>query len=93
MNLQEIIDTITADPTSDEALTAIRDMASQNERLTADNERLTNELTSTKTDLENSRKALNRQKVDPQFRSFLKQPKDWRNKEWLLLLTLRTLRL
>ena len=57
MNLQEIIDAITADPTSDEALTAIRDMASQNERLTADNERLTNELTSTKTDLENSRKA------------------------------------
>ena len=50
MNLQEIIDAITADPTSDEALTAIRDMASQNERLT-------NELTSTKTDLENSRKA------------------------------------
>ena len=57
MNLQEIIDAITANPTSDEALTAIRDMASQNERLTADNERLTNELTSTKTDLENSRKA------------------------------------
>ena len=57
MNLQEIIDAITADPTSDEALTAIRDMASQNERLTADNERLTNELTFTKTDLENSRKA------------------------------------
>ena len=57
MNLQEIIDAITADPPSDEALTAIRDMASQNERLTADNERLTNELTSTKTDLENSRKA------------------------------------
>ena len=57
MNLQETIDAITADPTSDEALTAIRDMASQNERLTADNERLTNELTTTKTDLENSRKA------------------------------------
>lgn len=57
MNLQEIIDAITSDPTSDEALTAIRDMASQNERLTADNERLTNELTATKTNLENSRKA------------------------------------
>lgn len=44
MTAQEIIDALAADPTSDTALTAINELFAENERLTASNQTLTNDL-------------------------------------------------
>ena len=44
MTVQEIIDALAADPTSEEALTAVNELVSENERLTAANQTLTNDL-------------------------------------------------
>ena len=44
MTVQEIIDALAADPTSEEALTAVNELVSENERLTAVNQTLTNDL-------------------------------------------------
>lgn len=44
MTVQEIIDALASDPTSETALTAINELVSENERLTASNQTLTNDL-------------------------------------------------
>lgn len=44
MTAQEIIDALAADPTSEDALTAVNELFAENERLTTSNQTLTNDL-------------------------------------------------
>lgn len=44
MTAQEIIDALAADPTSEEALAAVNELVSQNDTLTQQNKKLTNDL-------------------------------------------------